>query len=364
VTQPVSPPIRVGFLGLGQIFELAAPPYRDAEDATVVALYDVDPDRVRERGADWPDAKQCTSLDEFLATDMDLVEILVPTPLHAEVAIPVLDAGFHVNLQKPIASTLEQAVAIREAAQRNGRVLRIMEDYLFFEPLVRMKAAVESGRLGAVAGVHMKMVGTGLGGWDVPVSSWMWQLEAMREGRGILVFDDGWHKFAVAHWLFGPIARVFAWIGKTELGGGYFVDAPTTVAWEHDNGVRGVFDITFAPETYFRSDYYTCDERFEVTCTKGFARVNRVTARGIQEPSLEVYADGELTSYHALADDLAASFRASNRNMLDHLTTGASPLVMTADDACDVLAVLMAAYRSTETGGFVDVDDMKTGILR
>ena len=36
------------------------------------------------------------------------------------------------------------------------------------------------------------MTGTGLGGWDVPVSSFEWQLEQMRRGRGILVFDyDG-----------------------------------------------------------------------------------------------------------------------------------------------------------------------------
>jgi predicted dehydrogenase len=352
---PVPAPVRVGILGLGQIYELTAPAYRGVDDASVVAIYDVDPERVAQRSADWPGAKACSSMEELLACDMDLVEILVPTPYHADVAVPVLEAGFHVNLQKPLATHAEQADAILAAAERGGGVLRVMEDYLFFEPLVRLKEVVHSGEIGDVAGVHMKMVGSGLGGWDVNISSWMWQLEQMQQGRGILVFDDGWHKFAVAQWLFGPVARVHAWIGKTELGPGWFVDAPTTISWEHTNGVRGVLDITFAPQMYFRSDYYTCDERFEVTGTKGFARVNRVTAFGIQQPSLEVYVDGVVRAHHALADDLPSSFRASARNMLDHLITGSSELVMDAPTAREVLRFVLAIYESAESGTIVEL---------
>ena len=121
----------------------------------------------------------------------------------------------------------------------------------------------------------------------------------MKRGRGILVFDDGWHKLATAIWLFGPVREVRAWIGNTAVGPGVDLDAPTTITWEHDNGVRGVWDITLAIDMYLRSDYYTNDERWEITGRKGYARVNRCTGRGIQQPSLEVYVDGELRSYCA-----------------------------------------------------------------
>ena len=40
-------------------------------------------------------------------------------------------------------------------------------------------------------------------------------------------------------------------------------------SWEHDNGIRGVWDITLAPDLYLRSDYYTNDERWEVTGPQG-----------------------------------------------------------------------------------------------
>jgi predicted dehydrogenase len=165
------------------------------------------------------------------------------------------------------------------------------------------------------------------------------------------VFDDGWHKLATALWLFGPVREVRAWIGETELGPGVALDAPTTIAWEHTNGVRGVWDITIAPDLYLRSDYYTNDERWEVTGTKGFARVNRCTGRGVQQPSLEVYVDGEVRAFHALDDDWASSFRDSGRHWLRWLHTGEGPMWWHAAEAVDVLRFALAAYASSEAGG-------------
>src|SRR5207248_7340592 len=107
---------------------------------------------------------------------------------------------------------------------------------LFYEPLRKLKKTVESGAIGDVAGYHMKMVGTSRGGWDVPASSFAWQFKQMERGRGILVFDDGWHKLSTALWLFGPIRQVRAWVGATEVVPGIAVDAPSTIVWEHTNG--------------------------------------------------------------------------------------------------------------------------------
>jgi predicted dehydrogenase len=222
-----------------------------------------------------------------------------------------------------------------------------MENYLFYEPLRRLKAIVESGEIGTPVGFHTKMVGTGSGGWDVPGSTWGWRFEMAREGRGILVFDDGWHKFSVARWLFGPVERVMAWIGRTEFTPEFVMDAPSTIMWQHHGGLRGVWDITLAPDMLMRSDYYSNDERFEVTGTRGFVRVNHCTAHGLQQPSLEVYRDGELRQYHAVDDDWGSSFRESTRHYIDALRTG-SDYLWNADDARDVLAFQLAAHESSE----------------
>ena len=149
---------------------------------------------------------------------MDTVEALLPIPLHAEGVVELLGYGWHVNLQKPMCNDLATAQRMLDAAGANDRLLRVMENYLFYEPLRKLKETVEAGELGEISGYHMKMVGTGRGGWDVPANTYRWQAQQMKDGRGILVFDDGWHKLSTALWLFGPIKEVRAWIGQTEIG--------------------------------------------------------------------------------------------------------------------------------------------------
>ena len=112
-----------------------------------------------------------------------------------------------------------------------------------------------------------------------------------------------------------------------------------------------MWDITLAPDMYLRSDYYTNDERWEVTGRRGFARVNRCTGRGIQQPSLERYVDGEMRSSHALDDDWASSFRDSGRHWLHWLRHGEGPLLWGPSQAEDVLRFALSAYESHARGG-------------
>jgi predicted dehydrogenase len=354
---PYDRPVRAAFIGLGRIYDLNVRAYRDNPDVEVVALVDPDADRRVQRGADWPGAGTFASAADLAASGLpvDAVEVLLPIPLHAEGVCELLSYGWHVNLQKPMCSDLDDARQMIDAAAASDRILRVMENYLFYEPLRKLRATAESGELGTIGGYHMKMVGSGRGGWDVPRSSYEWQFAQMQRGRGILVFDDGWHKLSTALWLFGPVREVRAWVGATPVMAGVELDAPTSIAWEHDNGIRGVWDITLASEMYLRSDYYTNDERWEVTGSRGYARVNRCTGRGIQQPSLEIYADGEMRAFHALDDDWASSFRDSGRHWLRWLRTGDGPLLWDADGAVNVLRFALAIYASSEAGG-VGVD--------
>jgi predicted dehydrogenase len=349
---PYDRPVRTAFVGLGRIYDLNVRAYLGNPDAEVVALVDPDSERRAQRQADWPDAATFPSVAELVASgiEVDAVESLLPAALHGDGVPELLELGWHVNAQKPMCNDMASARRILKAASARDRVLRVMENYLFYEPLRRLKSVIESGEIGEVSGYHVKMVGTGNGGWDVPFSSFEWQLEQMRLGRGIMVFDDGWHKLSTALWLFGPVREVRAWIGNTHYGPGVDVDAPATLIWEHQSGIRGVWDMTLATDMYLRSDYYTNDERWEVTGRTGFARVNRVTGRGIQQPSLEVYSNGEMRGYHALDDDWGNSFRDSGRHWLRWMRTGEGPLLWSGAEAVDVLRFALAAYESSAAG--------------
>ena len=311
--------------------------------------------RLERWGSDIPDAFLTSDLDRLLTVDADVVDVLVPTPAHADVAIRVLDAGCPVQLQKPIARSLEDSARIVDAARRNGVMLRILEDYIFYPPLVKLREIVDSGEIGAPVGLHMKIVNTGRGGWDVMPSSMEWQFEQTRDGRGMLVFDHGWHQLAVAVWMFGPIRRVFGWIGSTEVAPGYALDAPATLVWEHETGLRGVLDLTLAVNTYFRSDFYSCDERVEVTAELGSVRCNRISSFGRQEPSVEVYRDGEVHAFHAIDDGGDAGFAASTRHLVDLFRGRTHTPVMDGDTAHVVMTALDGALRSARLGTPVDL---------
>ena len=350
---PIERPVRCAIIGLGRVFDLNIRAYVDNPDAQVVAIVDPSDDRRAQRHAEWPDAASFASVEDLIAsgTVIDAVELLLPTQRNEEVVMACLAQGWHVNLQKPFANDLAGASRMTDEARRRGLQLRVMENYLFYEPLQKLKQTIDSGELGPISGYHMKMVASGRGGWEVPGDSYEWRFQQAHDGRGQLLFDDGWHKLSTALWLFGPVNEVRAWIGTTEVIPGIEVDAPTTLIWDHESGVRGVWDVTLAVDMYLRSDYYTNDERWEVTGRRGFARVNRCTGRGIQEPSFEIYLDGEMRSFHALDDDWASSFRDSGRHWIETLRTGSGPLLWNAEQAVDVLRFALAAYESSDGGG-------------
>ena len=166
---PLTSPIRMAVVGLGQIAELVIPAYAARADVEIVGLCDLNEDRV----ARWalepcPVPSTPPTSTRCWAPDPDLVEVLVPTPAHADVVCPILDAGFHVEVQKPLARDMEGADRMLAAARRSGAELGVLEDYLCFPPLVKLHEIVSSGEIGTPVGLHMKIVATGRGGWEVP----------------------------------------------------------------------------------------------------------------------------------------------------------------------------------------------------
>src|SRR5260370_23298742 len=181
---PYDRPVRAAFIGLGRIYDLNVRGYLGNPDVEVVALVDPSDERRAQRQADWPGARAFASAAELASSgiEVDLAEVLLPIPLHADGVVGMLGFGWHVNMQKPMCNDLVDAQRMLDAAKANDRVLRVMENYLFYEPLRKLKAAAESGEIGEGCGYHVKMVGTGRGGWDGPLRRFECQIEQMKRG--------------------------------------------------------------------------------------------------------------------------------------------------------------------------------------
>ena len=96
--------------------------------------------------------------DVLNAPNIDAVELLTPTHLHADQSIAALEAGKHVSCQKPIARTVEEADRIAEAATRADTFFRVTENFLYYPPLVKAKELLDSGAIGEPSIVRMRVV--------------------------------------------------------------------------------------------------------------------------------------------------------------------------------------------------------------
>jgi predicted dehydrogenase len=343
---------RVGFVGLGRVFDLNVRAYRDHPEADIVALCETDPALLARRAAEHPQAHPTTDFAAFLGQDLDLIEILTPHPLHEAMAAQALASGAHVSVQKPMAMTVAECDRMIDAANASGRRLKLFENFVFYPPLVRARELLQAGAVGKPLHFRMKVVMADRAqAWDVPPAASAWRHALAAEGRGgPMVFDHGHHMMAVALWLFGDVRDGFACIERTETPSGAY-DAPATLAWRHrDPPVHGMWDVSLALKMQLRTDYYADAERFEIQGDEGILTVTRCSDRMIDEPVLTLYRDGEVRSFHNLDSDWANSFARSTRHFLDVLAGREPQEILTAREGRRVIALYDLFQRSNAEG--------------
>ncbi len=345
--------LRVGIAGLGRIFDLNCLGYLNHPDAEVVALCDTDPALLHRRAAQFPTARTTTSYAEMLTWDLDLVDILTPHPLHADMAGAALAAGAHVSVQKPMAMTTAECDRMIAAADTAGRHLKLFENFVFYPPLVKMKALLDDGAIGVPQHFRMKVVlGNRAQSWDVPPQANAWRQDlAARGAGGPLVFDHGHHMMAVALWLFGDVRDGFARIEETRTPEGRRVDAPATMMWRHASPpVHGMWDVSMALKMELRTDYYPDNERFEIQGDAGILQVTRCSDRLLDEPVLTLYRDGEVRSWHNIDADWGGSFHRSTLHYIDFLRGRVPQIVLTGAEGRRVIGLYDMFAAASRTG--------------
>ena len=115
--------LRAAVIGVGYLGQFHAEKFAALKDVELVGVADADAARARHIAA----KHGCAAHDDpgALAGAVDLVSIAVPTERHHEVALPFLEAGVHVLLEKPITRTLAEADALLAAARGRGALLGV-----------------------------------------------------------------------------------------------------------------------------------------------------------------------------------------------------------------------------------------------
>ncbi|MEE9606992.1 MAG: Gfo/Idh/MocA family oxidoreductase, partial [Myxococcota bacterium] len=146
------PPLRIGTLGAARIAPRAlVKPARELAGTSVVAVAARDEARARKFAARHGIPRVHASYDALISDpEIDAVYNPLPNALHCEWTLRALKAGKHVLCEKPLASNAEEAERMAQAAHETGRVLVEAFHHLYHPLAARMKAIVDSGRLGAV----------------------------------------------------------------------------------------------------------------------------------------------------------------------------------------------------------------------
>lgn len=114
---------KVAVIGVGQLGRQHARLYAELEGVELVGVVDLARSRAEEVGRLY-NAPVFTDYCELFGR-VDAVSLAVPTTDHARIGVEILDRGIDVLVEKPMASTLEQADALVDAARRNKRLLQV-----------------------------------------------------------------------------------------------------------------------------------------------------------------------------------------------------------------------------------------------
>jgi UDP-2-acetamido-3-amino-2,3-dideoxy-glucuronate N-acetyltransferase len=151
--------VRLGLIGVGHWGRNLA--RACAETGVLAAVCDRDPAVLAWVRATYPHVAIEPELQDLLAGDVDGVVIATPAELHAELALAALEAGKHVFVEKPLALSVSDGLAIARRAERANRLV-FVGHLLLYHPGVRaLLRAVENGSIGRVWHVRTRRLSMG-----------------------------------------------------------------------------------------------------------------------------------------------------------------------------------------------------------
>ncbi len=191
--------MRFGLVGYGAFGRLHARCINKLADAELTAICCRSDASAAAAAADFPRAAIHRDFRRLTASEqIDVVDVVVPNHLHAEVAVAALEAGKDVLLEKPMANSVADCDRVVEAERRSGRVVSLGHELRLSTQWGRIKQLVDQGAIGKPRFANLSLFRhpyrPGAGGWrHAPgrVGSW--------------ILEEPVHFFDLLMWYFEPL---------------------------------------------------------------------------------------------------------------------------------------------------------------
>ena len=185
--------LKVGLVGVGGISGAHIPAWEEMADAELVALCDIRPERMEKFSE-----KRCyTDFDEMLANEeLDILDICLPTYLHADFAVKAMEKGINVITEKPISLKEEDIDRVYKTAEKNNVKFMVAQVLRFWPEYELLKEIYDTKKYGKLLSGTMTRLGC--------YPKWSWDGWMMDEKRsGLVPFDLHIHDLDFMVYAFG-----------------------------------------------------------------------------------------------------------------------------------------------------------------
>src|SRR5215217_3887224 len=348
--------VKLALLGCGDVAQRDYLPeiHRLAGRAELVAVCGRTSERVQHVAEQYDIPVRYDDYRSMLAaSDAEAVINLTPIQLHTETTLAALEAGKHVYSEKPIATTLDDAVRIRDEADRRGLTLVCAPSILLFPQVRFARELVKSGRIG---NVHAAL-GRGYGGvppWSGYPSD---PSPFFARGAGPLA-DMGVYPLHAITGILGPAKRVSAFAAQARDG---FVieDGPFAgkrVPIEVPDNWHLMLDFGDGQLASVTANNVAQDSRAPQMELFGLEGTISVNLLDVSAP-VETLLPGEGWTSHTSPHDRAAGpdHLLGVEHLVECLSNGARP-IPSIDHAIHVVEIMEAAANSATTGRVINVE--------
>jgi predicted dehydrogenase len=344
--------IKIGIIGTGSISVEHIEAYLKNSRVELYAFCDLNEERLNTMAEKYKIKHTFTDLNEMLKlAELDAVSVCTWNSAHAPCVIAALNAGKHVLCEKPMSVSEEASSAMKEAAEKNGKLLMIGFVRRYGNDCKILREFIDSdyfGELYYAKATYLRRKGNP-GGWFGDTS---------RSGGGPLI-DLGVHVIDLVRFLMGnpkPVSvygATFKKLGdRKNIKGKKFYRASSAA----EGDICDVEDLATAMIRFENGAVLSIEASFSLNIKKDKGKIELFGTKGGAKlsPELELYS--EINDYMAdvsLDAETSLSFDGLFAEEINHFIScimDRTPCISPAQDGIEIMAILDAIYKSAETG--------------
>ncbi len=341
--------IKIAVIGTGGIANAHMEVYAKTFNGRcqVVALCDAYEEKaVRFKEKYQLDCRVVQDYRELLASDIDLVSICTPPYTHAPIAIDFLRAGKHVLVEKPMASSLEECDRMLEAAAESKRILSVIGQNRFVDPIMKLKRTLESGKIGKI--VHAQVDSHWWRGHSYYDLWWRGTWE--KEGGGCTL-NHAVHHIDMLQWMMGMPDKVLAVMSNTSHDNAEVEDISIAIL-SYGNGslaqiTSSVVHHGEEQQLIFQGEHARVSVPWKV-----YASTSKDNGFPVQNPALEKEIENV---YDSIADLPYTGHAGQIDDVMKAIETGSPDVLINGREGRRTLELITAIYESAVTGKSVSL---------